>query len=135
MGREMLKSIRQERRKTRRRHFTAAHGKGAVVNLTFAADITVDGDVVRRVGENQTSFAAAEQIVVRSALKRIATKDAVRTQQPEVIGLGNGRSGCGDIIITVPVRFLGRRGVQNDIDVGRLKTRKFDLKAIGLQVL
>ena len=45
MGREVLKGSRQERRETRRRHLTAAHSKGAVVDLTFAADITVDGDV------------------------------------------------------------------------------------------
>src|SRR5258706_2971612 len=77
MGGQMLESIRQERGETRCRHFTTAHGKGAVVDLTFAPDVTVDSDIVRWVGENQAGFDTVEYSVVRIGLQRIATKNAV----------------------------------------------------------
>jgi hypothetical protein len=78
MGRKLLKSLRQKTGESWRGHFTATHRKGAVVNLTLAADITVDSHVVRWVGKNQTGFAAVEQIVVGCAVKRITTKYSVK---------------------------------------------------------
>jgi len=47
------------------------------VNLAFAPDVTVDSDIVRRIGENQAGFGTVEYSVVRIGLQRIATKNAV----------------------------------------------------------
>ena len=44
--------LSQEGDKLGLRHFAAGHAELAVVGLALAADIAVDGDIVRRVGED-----------------------------------------------------------------------------------
>ena len=83
----MLKGICQERRECGRGHFAATHRELAVAGYTIASDVTVNGDVVRWVGENQAGFSAIEQRVVGSAVERIAAQETVSTKSPEVTGV------------------------------------------------
>src|SRR5258708_9687073 len=102
---EVFKSRRQEGREVRRGHFTAAHCEIAVLDLTLAADVTVNGDVVWRVSYHQGCLGAAEQGVIANAVEGIAAEQAVIAKSPEVARLADSRPDHRDIVVRVTVEF------------------------------
>ena len=58
-GHQLVEDRGQKARELDVTHFTAAHRKAAVPNTAEAAHVAVDGDVVRRVGEDEFRLGVA----------------------------------------------------------------------------
>src|SRR5262249_40520243 len=65
---------------------TAAHGEFAVTNAAKAADMTIDGDIVGRIGEHEFRLGAVEQPIVGGLIARIPAQQAMAAEQPQITG-------------------------------------------------
>ena len=74
-------------------HLAAAHGEFAMTNAAEAADMAIDGDVVGRIGEHEFRLGAFEQLIVGGLVARIPAQQAMGTEQPQIAGLGDRRTG------------------------------------------
>ena len=83
----------EECREFRLAHLAGAHRKFAMTNAPQAADMAIDGDVVGRIGEHEFRLGAFEQLVVGGLVSRIPAQQAMGTEQPQISGLGDRRTG------------------------------------------
>src|SRR5262249_22079907 len=86
---EPFKDRFQEGRELDFAHLAAAHGELAVTNATEPTDVTVDGDVVRRICEHELRLGAFEQTIVGSVVAGICAEQAMISQHPQVSGPGD----------------------------------------------
>ena len=87
------KTALQECREFRLAHLAAAHREFAMTNAAEAADMAIDRDVVGRIGEHEFRLGAFEQLIVGGLVARIAAQQAMATEQPQIAGLGDRRTG------------------------------------------
>ena len=92
LGKE-IKYRFQEGREFRLAHLAGAHREFAMTNAAEAADMAIDRDVVRRIGEHKFRLGACEQLIVGGLVSRIAAQQAMATEQPQISGLGDRRTG------------------------------------------
>src|SRR5689334_1861310 len=74
-------------------HLAAAHGEFAMTNAAEAADMAVDGDVVGRIGEDEFGLGPCQELIVSGWVAGIPAQQAMATEQPQVSGLADRRSG------------------------------------------
>jgi len=86
---EPIKDRFQEARELDLAHLAAAHGELAMTNAAEPTDVTVDGDVVRRIREHEFRLGAFEQTIVGSLVAGICAQQAMIAQQPQVSGPGD----------------------------------------------
>src|SRR6266852_784460 len=87
---QVRKSTIQEGRKFTLRHFARCHGEFLVLDLATAADVTIDGNVVRRIGDNHLRETLRHDRLVAISSKRIAAEQAVIPSLPEVALMRSG---------------------------------------------
>jgi hypothetical protein len=110
-----------------------------VADAPQAADVTVDGHVVGRVGEDHLRLAPIEQPPVVLGRRRIAAEDPVRAREPEVAAPRHGRFRLVDRWQGVGFIFIGT-GLQTfdqKVDLGRVEAGHLDVEVEvqGRQVL
>ena len=120
----------EECREFRLAHLAATHGEFAMTNLTEAADMAVDGDVVGRIGEHEFCLGAFQQVIVGGLVSSIPAQQAMCTEQPQISSLGDRRTGrmFGHLIFR-PARHAGRfaRFLQDEVDLRHLESGQFDI--------
>src|SRR3954464_12343525 len=60
---------------------------------TKAADVTIDGHVVRRVREDEFGLGAFQHAHIGGRVARVAAKQTVLAEDPQIPSLGDGRPG------------------------------------------
>src|SRR5262245_45401142 len=73
-------------------HLAAAHSEVTMTNAAETADMTIDGDVVRRIGEHEFRLGAVEQPIVCSLVTRICAQQAMAPEQPQIPRSADGRT-------------------------------------------
>ena len=127
---EEAKDRCEECREFRLAHLAAAHGEVAMTNAAEAADMAIDGNVVGRIGEHEFRLAACEQMIVGGFVARIATQQAMGTEQPQISGLADRRTrrrlGCR---IFRPARGAAclARFLKDQVDLRHLEPGQFDI--------
>jgi hypothetical protein len=102
-----------------------------MMNAAFAADMSVDGHVVRRVRENKFSFLAFEQYVEGGRVEGIATEQPVVAQGPQIAQPADSAAHKGLVAFVFATRTfaVGLSGnVQDYIDLPHLKATELDFK-------
>ena len=90
---ETAKYRLQECRELGLAHLATAHGEFAMTNAAKAADMAVDCDVVGRIGEHEFRLGAFEQVIVGGLVAGIPAQQAMGTEQPQISGLADRRTG------------------------------------------
>src|ERR1700730_12589235 len=65
-------------------HLPAGHGKLAVADGALATDVSIDGDVVGRVSDDQLGFVAGQQLLINGFVASISAVEAMIAQDPDV---------------------------------------------------
>src|SRR3974377_1514446 len=79
----------QEGRELRLAHLARGHLKFTMMDAAKPANIAVNGDVVRRIGEYKLRFGAFEQALISSFVASIAAQQAMIAKQPQISCLGD----------------------------------------------
>ena len=125
--------LAQERREGLRGHLTRRHGELAMAGLAQAADVTVNRDVVGRVGEDQVRTLVSHEGADRLSVSGVAADEPVSSQRPNIAETGHGRVLVGqgrDLVLAF------RRGawgalfgvVQENVDFGEGEAGELDVE-------
>ena len=105
----------QEDHELRLGKLAAGHHELAVAVFALAADVTVDRHVIGRVGEHQGCARLTQQPLVALRLQGAGAEDFVRTQCPEVAGLGHRRARIDWRIVAIG--FIGPASQTLDLQI------------------
>jgi hypothetical protein len=105
-------------------HLAAGHHKFAMANAAEAADVAVNGNVVRRIGKDEFSLRTGKELIVDSRVAGISAEQAMAIEQPQIAGLADRRTRrwIGALIFWPapgPVGFA--RFLQDEVDLRHLK--------------
>ena len=111
----------------------AAHGELAMAGLAQAADVTVNRDVIGRVGEDQVRTLVSHEGADRLSVSGVAADEPVSSQRPNIAETGHGRVLVGqgrDLVLAF------RRGawralfgvVQENVDFGEGEAGELDVE-------
>src|SRR5436305_1669953 len=93
------------------------------------ANVTIDLDVVRGIGEHELSPVAIEQRIIVDTITGIAAQQPVLSEYPEVAAAAHHNAGQRRNVIFRCIRistfFAGL--IQDDVDLGSLEAGEFDL--------
>ena len=125
--------LAQERHEGLRGHLTRCHSELAMAGLAQAADVTVNRDVIGRVGEDQVCTLVSHEGADRLSVSRVAADEPVSSQRPNIPETGHGRVLVGqgrDLVLTF--RWDAWRAlfgvVQENVDFGEGEAGEFDVE-------
>jgi hypothetical protein len=116
------------------RHFADPHGEFAVADATEPSHMSVDRDVVRRVGEQKVRPFVSHQAAEDGLVSSIPANQTMPTKTPHVACPRD--SGClisdreGDLILGLgrTVRRALARFIEHQVDLGRREAGEFDVE-------
>ena len=125
--------LTKESRKGLRGHLTRCHSELAMAGLAQAADVTVNRDVIGRVGEDQVRTLISHESADRLNVSGVAADEPVSSQRPDIAKTGHGRVLIGqgrDLVLGF------RRGawralfgvVQENVDFGEGEAGELDVE-------
>ena len=106
------------------RHFTGSHRKLAVMCLAFAADVAVDGHIVRWIRENHLGALLSHEPRIAALVEGISAQGAVLAHLPQVTEFADSDvRGLWQLIRGILVA-VARRGevLDEQIDLSHLET-------------
>lgn len=83
--------LQQECGKFRRCHLTARHHKVVVSHTAQPTGMPLDGDVIRGIGKHHGRSVCSHERRIRRLLEGTAAIHTMRTEQPPIAGLADGR--------------------------------------------
>jgi hypothetical protein len=94
-----------------------------MLNATQAADMAINGDVVGRIGEDKFRLCPCQELIVCGLVTGIPAQEATATEQPQIAGLADRRTGWLGHRIFRPARIAARlaRLLQEEVDFGHLE--------------
>ena len=116
------KRLAQEGGERRCRHLARGHRELGVLDAARAADMPVDRNVVRRIGEHQVDRLVAEQCRIVRVAPRVAADQLVAPEQPQVAAACHRVEGhCRDRIVGSRQGFRARLAsvVEDEVDLGK----------------
>ena len=110
------------------RHLARGHGEFAVPGLAGSADMTVDGDVIGRVGEHHPGQIALHQACHHIRIETVATDQPVPAKLPDIAGPDPCGSWFRNHIIGRIAILFGDKPVDQRIDLGHLEADDADVE-------
>jgi hypothetical protein len=112
------------------RHLAACHGEFAMTDAAMPRHMTVDTDVVRRVGEDHLGPILPEQQIIGAGIERAAVQQAVWSQSPEIARAGDRRRRHIRDVVFGAGRLAGCLGgiVKRDVDVRRREAGELNVE-------
>ena len=98
-------------------HLPGGHGELAVFDAAQPAGMSVDRDVVGRIGEDQAGLLTRHQGGEHGRVAHIATDQPVRPELPDLAPADPGGGGVREGLVGRVVRLLGGDGRQEGVDL------------------
>ena len=98
-------------------HLPGGHGELAVFDAAQPAGMSVDRDVVGRIGEDQAGLLARHQGGEHGRVAHIATDQPVRPELPDLAPVDPGGGGVREGVVGRIARLLGGDGRQEGVDL------------------
>jgi hypothetical protein len=119
------------------RHFAGSHGELAVLHASEPGDVSLDGDVVGWIRENQLGAIVTEQPLVGGEVKGAAAEKPMRLEEPEVAKLAD-RSLAWIGLCEGIDRISGRircRTIKQEVDFDGIEPRELHVELDVSQLL
>ena len=109
-------------------HLPGGHGELAVFDAAQPAGMSVDRDVVGRIGEDQAGLLTRHQGGEHGRVAHIATDQPVRPELPDLAPVDPGGGGVREGLVGRVVRLLGGDGRQEGVDLRNREARDGDVE-------